>query len=182
MAYSRYILLALLFSLVCPAGCGSRKQAWDPAAQSGTSSEEIWYQHGGARVAYTAVARPKQLYTGYGAVRDPALYGQVPATTQAPQKKRSKPKPQTTAAAPRHPDCPPCPPTDAAKNAPQSLSPQPSPVSLPAQGATSSTPSLSTDLPSAVGSAAPPPSPSRMPLPGMPAATSATPAPSAPGT
>ncbi|MCL2123469.1 MAG: hypothetical protein FWH34_05200, partial [Desulfovibrionaceae bacterium] len=96
MAYSRYTVLVMLVSLVFPVGCGSslNKAMQDPVAQSGTSSEDIWYRYGGARVAYTAVTRPKQLYTDYSTVRDPALYGQAPATTpeKSSPKKRSKPK------------------------------------------------------------------------------------------
>jgi len=168
MAYFRYTVLAMLFSLAFLAGCGSslNKAMQDPVAQSGTSSEELWYRYGGARVAYTAVTRPQQLYTGYGTVRDPALHEQAPATTQAktPPKKRSKPK--AAAAAPRDPNCPPCPPADAAVNTPQSASPQASPAfSAPAQGA--------------AGSALPPPP--TIPLSGMPAATPAPMAAEAPG-
>jgi len=188
MAYSRYIFLAVLFSFIFLAGCGSsrNKAALDPVAQSGTSSEEIWYQYGGARMAYTAVTRPKQLYTGYSAIRDPALYGQAPTTTQTSPKKRSRPKPAVTA--PRDPNCPPCPPPDcppcppadanAVKTTPQTLNSQASPTfSAPAQGAASFDPSAIQGAAGVTGVGAPPPSPPKLPLPNMPAAM-----PAAPGT
>ncbi|MDR0239087.1 MAG: hypothetical protein LBI88_02510 [Deltaproteobacteria bacterium] len=128
-------------------------------AQSGTSSEDIWYQYGGARVAYTAVTRPKQLYTGYGAVRDPALYGQAPATTAAKTSPQKRPKPKAAAAVPRDPNCPPCPPTDTAAHTPQSANP---PVgtafSAPVQGAVGSAPPPA-PAPAGPNAAAPLPSP-----------------------
>jgi len=193
MAYSRYIAVAMLFSLVFPAACSKNTALWDPAAQSGASSEEIWYRYGGARVAYTAVARPKQLSTGHGAVQDPALYGQAPATQKVSPKKRSAPKPVT--APKRPPECPPCPPADAATSASHNASSQASPAfSAPAQGATRpvppppapSTPSAPgvpsvTGVPGPAGVTAPPPSPPKIPLPGMPAAIPAPIAPGAPG-
>jgi hypothetical protein len=187
MSQFRYIAL-VLFAAALLAACGSgRNQVLrDPVAQSGASSEEIWYRDGGARTAYTAVARPKQLYAGYGSVWDPALYGQAPATTKTPVKKRVAPKAKATP--PRSPDCPPCPPADAAQNAPQSSQASPaasasfpgSGSSAPAQGATGFA------LPSAVpqsnaGGATASSSPPRMPLPGMPAATPAPATPYAPG-
>jgi hypothetical protein len=182
MSYFRYIAVAMLFSLVFSAGCGSsrNKVLQDPAANAGTSSEDIWYQYGGARVAYTAVARPKQLHTGYGSVRDPALYGQAPATTKASAKRASKPKP--AAAPPRDPNCPPCPPADAAQSPPPSPNPQASPaLPPPARSAASpAPPAPAAGVPSATAAAAPPPSPPRLPLPGMPAATPAPISPSAP--
>ena len=197
MVYFRYIVLAMIVLLVFQAGCGSTRNnvMRDPVAQSGTGSEELWYQYGGARVAYTAVARPKQLYTGYGTVRDPALYGQAPTTIQerTSPKKRAKPKPAATA--PRDPNCPPCPPTDAAANTPHTVSQQASPAfSVPAQGSTSFTlppaisgaagfapppPAAAAD---ATGAVAPPPIPPRLPLADMPIAAPAPMAPNAPGT
>ena len=170
MAYSKYILLVMMFSLVFLAACGGNRKAAmrDPVAQAGTSSEEVWYQYGGARMAYTAVTRPKQLYTGYGAVRDPALYGQAPATTQekASSPRRYKAKPKVAAPASRDPNCPPCPPADATKNAPPSLIPQASPAfPAPAQGAASFSPSSPVVASGATGAAAPPPSPPMTPLP-----------------
>ena len=184
MAYFRYAVLAMLFSLVFLAGCGSslKKAMRDPVAQSGTSSEELWYQYGGARVAYTAVTRPKQLYAGYSAVRDPALHGQAPATTQEkpPPRKRSKPK--AAAVAPRDPNCPPCPPANAAATVPQSTSSQASPAfSAPAQSVAGSVPPPPTLAPGSANAAAPLPSPPATPLPSMPAATPAPAAPGAPG-
>jgi hypothetical protein len=203
MSQFRHIaLIMLVAALLAACGSGRNPALRDPVAQSGASSEEIWYRDGGARVAYTAVARPKQLYAGYGAVRDPALYGQAPATTKTPAKKRVAPK--AKAAPPRSPDCPPCPPADAAKSAPQNAGSQASPASsAPAQGAAgtqsgsssfpgagppSSAPAQgATGLvlppaapPSAGGAAAAPPSSPRLPLPGMPAATPAPATPYAP--
>ena len=197
MVYSRYIVLVMFILLVFQAGCGSTRNnvMQDPVAQSGTGSEELWYQYGGARVAYTAVARPKQFYTGYGAVRDPALYGQAPATTQemTRPKKRTKPKPAATA--PRDPNCPPCPPADAAANTPKNVSPQASPAfSVPAQGTTSFTlppaasgaagftPPPPAPAPDATGSGALPPIPPKLPVSGMPTAAPAPMEPNAPGT
>jgi|GEM_PF-3758416 len=188
MVYSRYIVIMIFFALAFPTACGSsRKTAvQDPVAQSGTGSEEIWYQYGGARVAYTAVTRPKQLYTGYGAVRDPALYGQAPTTTQekAPSKKRVKPKAAATPP-PRDPNCPPCPPAETAKNSspPQGSMPQSGIFSAPVQqGVAPSAPLPSGTAPSATGAITPPPIPSQEPLSGMPAAIPAPMAPNAPGT
>jgi len=185
MAYFRYTVMAMLFLLVFLAGCGSslNKAMQDPVAQSGTSSEELWYRYGGARVAYTAVTRPQQLYTGYSAVRDPALYEQAPATTQAktPTKKRAKPK--AAANAPRDPNCPPCPSADAAANTPQSAKPQAGPASFaPAQGVAGSAPPPPALAPGGTSAAAPLPPPPAIPLSGMPAATPAPMAPEAPGT
>ena len=177
MPYFRYIAVAMLFSLLFPAGCGSsrNKALQDPVARSGTSSEDIWYQYGGARVAYTSVARPKQLHTGYASVMDPALYGQAPTTTKVPSKQAAKPKPKAAAAPPRDPNCPPCPPADATNSPPPTPSPQASPaLPPPAQSAASpAPPAPATSVPGATAAAAPPPSPPRMPLPGMPAATPA---------
>jgi len=187
MAYSRHIAVAMLFSLVFPAACSHNAAMLDPVAQSGASSEEIWYRYGGARVAYTAVARPKQLTAGYGAAQDPALYAQVLATTtttttqKAALKKRSASK--TAAAPPRPPDCPPCPPTGAAPSVSQiplfSAPPQgaarPAPLP-PAPGL----PDVS-GVPGSAGLAAPPPSPPKIPLPALPPATPAPMAPDAPG-
>ena len=186
MPYFRYIAVMMLFSLVFPAACGSSRNRVleDRAANSGTSSEDIWYQYGGARVAYTTVARPKQLHTGYGSVRDPALYGQAPTTTKAPQKRPSKAKTaaQTAPAPQRDPNCPPCPPADAAQNPPPAPIVQASPVPPPpAQSAASSAlPAPPAGVPGATAAAAPPPNPPRMPLPGMPAATPAPLTPNAP--
>jgi len=185
MRSCRYTVLAVLFSLVFLAGCGSslNKAMQDSVAQSGTSSEEIWYQYGGARVAYTAVARPKQLYAGYSAVRDPALYGQAPATTAAKTSPQKRPKPKAAAAAPRDPNCPPCPPTDTAAHTPRSASSQAGPAfSAPVQSAAGSTPPPPAPAPAATNAAAPPPSPPIVPVPSMPAATPAPMAPGAPGT
>jgi len=184
MAYFRYTVMAMLFLLVFLAGCGSNlnKAMQDSVAQSGTSSEELWYRYGGARVAYTAVTRPKQLYTGYSTVRDPALYGQEPATTQtkAPPKKRSKPK--AASVAPRDPNCPPCPPADASANTPQSASSQANPAfSAPAQGAAGSVPPPSAPSPGGANAVTPLPLPP-IPLSGMPAATPAPMTPGSPGT
>jgi len=163
MVYSRHIVLALLFSLVFSSGCVSSRNSalWDPVARSGASSEEIWYQYGGARVAYTAVPRPKQLYAGYGVVRDPAQYAQAPAITRG---KKASPK-RSQAKVPRPPDCPPCPPTDAdvAKNTPGAASSaSPSPATAPGN----------------TGFAAPPPN---LPPMLLPAPTPAPAAPNAPG-
>ena len=174
MPYFRSIAVIMLFSLVFPAGCGSSRNRvlQDHAANSGTSSEDIWYQYGGARVAYTAVARPKQLHTGYGSVRDPALYGQAPTTTKSPLKRSSKPKPKP--APQRDPNCPPCPPADAATSPPPAPIAQASPAlsPLPAQNAASSAlPASPAGVPGATTVAAPPTSLQKMPLPGMPAAT-----------
>ena len=186
MFYSRYIAVVMFFALAFPSGCGSgRNNAMqDPVAQSGTGSEEIWQQYGGARVAYTALARPKHLYTGYGAVRDPALYGQAPTTTQekapAPKRSRSKAAPQ----APREPNCPPCPPVETSKNSspPQGLSSQSSALAAPVQGITLPAPLPPVAAPDAPGAIAPPPSPPQTPLSAMPAAIPAPIAPNTPGT
>ena len=182
MPYFRYIAVMMLFSLIFPAACGSSRNTilQDNVAGSGTSSEELWYQYGGARVAYTTVARPKQLHTGYGSVLDPALYGQAPATTKSSAKKRSKPKP--AAAPPRDPNCPPCPPADAAVGPPPSPSPPASPAfPPPAQSAVSPAPSLpDAGVPGATAFAAPQPGPARIPLPGLPAAAPLQPTPNAP--
>jgi hypothetical protein len=172
MPYFRYIAVMMLFSLVFPAACGSGRNRvmQDPVASSGTSSEDVWYQYGGARVAYTTVARPRQLHTGYGSVLDPALHGQAPATTKtaskAPAKRSAKPKP--AAAPPRDPNCPPCPPADAANTPPPAPSPQASPASpLPAQSAVSPAPPVpAAGVPGAAAVAAPPPP--RISLPAMP--------------
>ncbi|MDR2695246.1 MAG: hypothetical protein LBC79_02555 [Deltaproteobacteria bacterium] len=180
MMHSRYIALVMLVSLVFPAACGSSRSRalQDPVAQSGTGSEELWYQYGGARVAYTAVARPKQLHTGYGAVRDPALYAQAPATTQVVPKARSKPKAKAKpAAAPaRDPNCPPCPPAESVQSAPPGLIPQAG--SAPSASSQSAArlvpPSVAADAPGATGLAAPLPGPPRTPLP------AAAPAPATP--
>jgi len=191
MVYVRYTVLVMLFSLAFLAGCGSslHKAMQDPAAMSGTSSEELWYQYGGARVAYTAVTRPKQLNTGYNAVRDPALYGQMTTTTEvkAPAKKRVKAK--AAAPAPRDPNCPPCPPcpacppTDATGNKLQSVNPQTSPTFFtPGQGSTDSNPLPPALLPGGANAAATPPPAPPTPLPSMPAAIPAPLAPEAPGT
>ena len=187
MPDSRYIVLAMFLSLVFPTGCGSNwnRSMQDPVARSGTGSEEIWYQYGGARVAYTAIARPKQLYTGYGTVRDPALYAQAPMTTQAktPPKKPSRAKPAVTP--PRDPNCPPCPPADTAKHtpAPQSLLPQTNPVfSAPAQSLAKPTPSPAASAPTVAGTVESLPSVPQTPLSSMPAAIPAPMAPNAPGT
>lgn len=185
MACFRYMLLAMLCALVCLPGCGSgRARALkDPAAQSGAGSEEIWYRYGGARVAYTAIPRPRQLYAGYGVAPDPALYGQAPATTleKAPTQRRSRPKAATPA--PRPPDCPPCPPaTDAVTSAPPNTSAQ----SGPARAASDLGANLA--LPPSTagpGVVAPPPAQPAMPSPGMPATTSSgalPPLPPLPGT
>ena len=195
MSRFQYAALVMLVSLFLPAGCGAgRNQVLrDPVAQSGASSEELWYRDGGARVAYTAIVRPRQLYAGYGTAPDPALYGRMPATTPAPRK-RSTPKPKVEA--PKTPECPPCPPADASRNTPQNATSQASPASSdPARDAADSTSPFptagfsapfgsSSPFPSTLppsgdeGTMAASPNTPRIPLPGMPAAT---PAPAAPG-
>jgi hypothetical protein len=208
MSRCRYAALVMLVLLVFPAGCGSSRNQTlrDPVARSGASSEELWYRNGGARVAYTAVVRPRHLYAGYGTAPDPALYGQMPATTQPAPQKRSTPKPRATP--PKTPECPPCPPADAMQKAPSQTNPASSaPVqdtagagsqfpAAPPQGAADSTPPVPATFPpqGASGSTAPFPAallpqgtgsipattplPPRLPLPAMPAAT---PAPGTPG-
>jgi hypothetical protein len=174
MAYFRYICMAMLLSLVFLAGCANWNWAIrDPVAQSGASSEEIWYRKGGARVAYTAVARPKQLHTDYGVVWDPALYELAPATVRAAQKKPSAPKVPTAP-----PDCPPCSPTDAAATVPQNLRPA---SSAPVQVSGSAVLPSSTTLDPASGGSVDPPATPRIPLPGMPTATPAPMTPDTPG-
>ncbi len=176
-----HILMLLLFAL-CLAGC-ARQKPTDPVALSETSSEEIWYKDGGARWAWTAVDRPRQLYTGYGTVRDPALAQGEPVQ---PVKKRvikraAKPKapvqPVRSPDCPPCPACPPCPPADAAKPAvPNSgagrVAPTPAPQSpalspaVPPQAAPPPTPS-------AFSGSFPPLAPPSAPLPAMPPATPA---------
>ena len=183
----RCLTWAMLVALVLPfpAGCGnSRTQILrDPVARSGASSEEIWYREGGARPAYTAVARPRHLYVGEGGVPDPALYEPAPETTRVSPKKRPASKPR--AAAPKKPDCPPCPPAAATQGATQDPSFPADPASsAPAQAATGDVPPLPS-LPAPPGSggggATPAGSPpARMPLPNMPAAAPAPATPNAP--
>jgi hypothetical protein len=192
MPLFRHIALGTLVLFVFTAGCVNSRNVVmrDPVAHSGASNEEIWYRDGGARVAYTAVPRHRQLYAGYGVARDPALY--APAPTKPPPRKRPAPKPQ--APPPKSPDCPPCPPGDAGAGAPPSAAPAQgaasgAPDPSASQGAESAAPEQETagpatpspvmTLPQNTGGIAAPPSPPRMPLPSMPSATPAPPAPNA---
>jgi len=183
MSRFRYVAWMMLVSLLFPAACTSSRDRVlrDPVARSGASSEEIWYREGGARVAYTAVARPRHLYTGDGATPDPALYEQAPALPKTPPKRRPATKPRVEA--PKKPDCSQCPPAEATQKAPPTASPPAEPASAAPVAGDAVPPFPSTMLPQNTGGlpAMPAGSPPRLPLPGMPPATPAPVAPNASG-
>lgn len=130
----RYFPVALLLLAFCLAGCsGRRGAAPDPVAQSGASSEDIWYPDGGARWAWTAIPRPRHLYTGLTGVRDPALY-QAPQAQRAGGGKKSGARVKKAAPPPPPPrpqDCPPCPPEETNKRAPSAALPPAAPSATP---------------------------------------------------